>query len=147
MFAESIEKANDSGRNKWGVTHSKSDRVRLNVGSLVACTLHADKIWFALDSNYAGTSDKYYLDKHDCWTWTPINYEPVPSISGIYKPSTAEKHAEMWPRIRKMHFAFIDNAADKYKRLSKKIQPAHSPEFLEHLRGKLSQPDLPNPIY
>ena len=54
MFAESIREANRSGSDKWGVTHYGKDRVRLNVGSIVVCTLHAGGIWFALDKSYQG---------------------------------------------------------------------------------------------
>jgi len=149
MFAEAIRKAHKSGRNKWGVTLYNNDRVRLNVGSVVVCTLHAGGIWFALDKDFGGTLDESYLDRaHDCWNWThEHDYRAVPSISGYYKPSTARKHAATWPRIRKMHFALIDNAADKYKRLRKTSQTAHSSEFLKYLRNRLKQPDIPNPVY
>jgi hypothetical protein len=83
MLAESIRKAHKSGHNRWGLTHHKNDRVRLNVGKIVVCTLEAGGIWFALDKGFAGASDESYLDKAlDCWTWSPEhNYREVSSIS------------------------------------------------------------------
>jgi hypothetical protein len=47
MFAECIEEARRHGDEKWGVT-LHSDRVRLNVGSLVVCTLHEGCSWVVL---------------------------------------------------------------------------------------------------
>ena len=52
MFAESILQADQYGSNKWGITLYSGDRVRLNVGSVVVCTLHRIPIWFALDREY-----------------------------------------------------------------------------------------------
>jgi len=146
MFTESVGKAHKSGHDKWGITLYE-DRVRLNVGSIVVCTLHADKIWLALDKGLAGASEETYVDKA-LWSRTPENdYSAVPSISGCYRPSTGQKHGETWPRIRKMHFALLDSAADKYKRLRKPSQATHSSEFLEYLRDALGQLDIPNPAY
>lgn len=152
MFAESIQYAdtykNRHGKNLWGVTLYNNDRVRLNFGSIVVCTLHAGNIWFALDKEFDGTKDSVYLDGLNEWRWTPhYNYVAVPSISGFYLPSGPKKHLTVWPRIRKMHFALIDSAWAKYTKLRKQSQRSHSSDFMNYLRATLKSPQLPDPVY
>jgi len=147
MFAESIRLAHQYASKKWGVTVHR-DRVRLNVGSVVVCTLSAGRIWFALDRDCSDTADCKYLNESDDWNWTPqYDYKAVPSMSGYYVASSPRGHSEIWARIKKMHEGLVQSAAGKYRKLRTPCQNSHSPEFLEYLRIRLDQPDLPNPSF
>ncbi len=147
MFAKSIQHAHKCGSSKWGVTHYRKYRVRLNVGGIVVCTLHAGRIWFALDKDYQDSADYIFLSKYDGWIPSPrYDYTVIPSITGSYVPSTPRSHAALWRRIKRMHFSLIEKAADKYTKLREPSRKAHSRRFIEHLRDRLD-PDLPDPTY
>jgi hypothetical protein len=130
-----------------GVTHYGNNRVRLNVGGIVVCTLHAGKIWFALDKDWENSAECAFVKKRPYeWQWTPdYDYIVVPSMNGLYVPSTTKAHAVMWPRIRKMHFALIARAAKKYSKLRSSSKKAHSAEFMNELRRRLNDPTIPDP--
>jgi len=66
MFAECIEEARRHGAEKWGVT-LHSDRVGLNVGSLVVCTLHEGYFWVVLpvQPNHSMPSLKFNNNRCD----------------------------------------------------------------------------------
>lgn len=146
MFAESIKEAHRNGANKWGVTLYNKDRVRLNVGSIVVCTLHAGGVWFALDRDKLESPEYAFVKESSDWKSTPqYDYVAVPSMSGLYKPSTARVHAKTWAKIRKMHFALIDKAATKYTKLRSSSRNVHSKDFLEYLRENLHDSKIPNP--
>jgi hypothetical protein len=146
IFAESIKEADRSGSSKWGVTHYGNDRVRLNVGSIVVCTLHAGRIWFALDKAWQGSAECVFLDRSHDWKWTPgHDYVAVPSMSGFYAPSAAKAHTTTWTKIRKMHFALINKAASKYRKLRSSSKRAHSADFMNYLRQRLNDPTIPDP--
>jgi hypothetical protein len=149
MFAESIEEADRIGHGKWGVTHYGNDRVRLNVGSIVVCTLHVDSIWFALDKAWHGSSEYNFIDTKvpGEWTWTTkYDYVAVPSMSGLYRPSTSSRvHTQTWAKIKKMHFALIAKAASKYSKLRSPSKKVHSQDFMDELRKELGDPTIPNP--
>lgn len=114
VFADAIEEANRHGRDVWAVTHTR-DKVRLIVGHIIVCTLENrpehGPIWMALDKGLVGTS-KSLLERSGDWRWDVDQYPEYPTIesrNGYYSPS--QKHAELWPTIRRLHFESIGKAA------------------------------------
>lgn len=146
MFVESIREADRCGGDKWGVTHYEKDRVRLVVGSVVVCTLHVGGIWFALDKDFEDSTDYTFIDQRAEWKATPeYDYKAVPSISGMYYPPASKIHKQNWGKIKKMHFALIDKAASKYRKLRVTSKKAHSKAFMDYLRQRLDDPTIPDP--
>jgi hypothetical protein len=66
-------------------------------------------------------------------------------MSGSYTPSTARAHAATWAKIRKMHFALINMAASKYRKLNSSSKKAHSKDFMDYLRQRLNDQTIPGP--
>lgn len=146
MFAECIKEANRHGSDKWGVTLC-SDRVRLNVGFVIVCTLSDGGIWFSFDKSCLGSAAYAVVDKEiQYWEWTPqYKYKVVPSISGTYTPPITPVHGNIWAEIRTMHFSFIGNVAAKFKNLRPSSKKSHSQDFMTYLRQELNDPTIPDP--
>ena len=139
-FAEAIEEADMCGRNKWGISLF-DDRVRLNVGQVVVCTIWDGGLWLALENS--NVEDLKGLDGFSLLNQE--TYEIVPSIDGQYTPRE-KSHSETWSKIKQHHFKLIELAADSRQQLRKSSQEAHSPGVLKYLRRYLNV-DLPAPNY
>ncbi len=147
MLAESINRANSWGSNKWGV-HCKSNIIRLLVGNLIVFTIEKGGVWLALDKIALETSEEAdYLLQTTEWQWDENDYpmyKQVPSRNGYYKPS--ENHSKIWPIIRSLHFEFVDKVANKYQELKTTSQTKHSSILISYLRRELGQV-VAEPIY
>jgi hypothetical protein len=150
VFADAIDEANRYDRDKWAVTHT-TDKVRLIVGHLIVCTLRDrpehGPIWMALDKGLLGTSNhKSLLERSGDWEWDVDQYPEYPTIgsrNGYYSPS--EKHSEVWPTIRRLHFESICKAAN-HRAMDPRTPKGHSSEILSFIRKELGR-QLPDPLY
>jgi hypothetical protein len=149
IFADAVAEANIYGRDKW-VVKCDSNHIRLQMNgkikNIIVCTLAKGRIWMALDKGLLGTPNRQPLpEKSGDWEWDTDDYPEYPSISsrnGYYLPS--EKHAKVWPGIRRLHFESI------YKAASGENKPGapqnHSPEILKYLRNELGR-HVPDPLH
>lgn len=99
-------------------------------------TLHEEGIWITIDAE----EDSAILDQIDAWRWDPgpwSRYTRVPSRNGYYVPDRS--HNEVWPIIRRLHFAFVGRVARKFSKLDAKSQHTHMPAVLAYLRQALNQ--------
>lgn len=146
IFADAIAEANIYGRDKWAVVHT-SRKVRLIVGHIIVCTIVDGHVWMALDKGLLGSSnDRSLLEQSGDWEWDTDGYPEYPSISsrnGHYRPS--EKHAEIWPAVRRLHFESIYRAANQTT-MDPRTPQGHSPEILRHLRNELGR-HVPDPLH
>src|SRR5918995_2086538 len=149
MFAEAIDEANHCGRDTWAVTYTTRNgrKIRLIVGHLIVCTLGNGRIWMALDERLlSSTNHISLLERSGDWEWDVDRYRKYPTIqsrSGYYSPS--EKHAEVWSRIRPLHFESISKAAN-YRAMDPRTPEGHSPEILEYIIKELGR-QLLDPLY
>jgi len=148
VFLEALIEANKYGVNKWGAYYSH-DKIRLLVGSLIVVTIEKRGLWVTLDQQLLDESaeELHLLEISNDWHWdTGIwsKYKPVPSRNGYYTPSKG--HSQIWPIIRRLHFAFIKNTANKYAQLRKNSKHKNMPYLLAYLRHTLNQ-FVPEPIY
>ncbi len=150
VFAEAIEEANRHGRHMWAVTHTK-DKLRLVVGHIRVQTVedrpdHGPN-WMALDEGLLGISNhKSLLERSEDWEWDVIekpDYPRIKSSNGYYSPS--EKHAEVWPIVKPLHFESICKAANRTT-MDPRTPKGHSPEILSFIRKELGR-QLPDPLY
>ena len=149
-FADAIAEADVHGRDKWAVTH-KAGKVRLIVGHLIVCTLEDrpkhGPIWMALDRGLLKTSNyESLLEQSADWEWDIEKYPEYPKIqsrNGYYRPS--ERHSEIWPAIKQLHFESISKAATETT-MDRRTPRGHSPEVLEYLRKGLGR-QIPDPPY
>ena len=146
IFADAIAEADVHGRDRWIVNYA-TDKVRLHVGHLIICTLENGRIWMALDKGLLETSNRQpsLVQSHD-WKWdTDVypEYSTISSRNGYYLPS--EKHAEIWPGIRRLHFESIYRAANG-RAMDPRTRKSHSSEILKYLRNDLGHP-VPDPFY
>ncbi len=149
-FADAIEEANRSGRDRWAVRRM-SEKLRLIVGHHIVCTLkdrpEHGPMWMALDQRLLGTSNhRSFLEQSGDWEWDVEQYpeySAIASRNGYYSPSG--QHAELWPAIRLLHSASIGRAAD-HRALDPRSAKGHSPEILVHLREELGR-QLPDPLH
>jgi 5-methylcytosine-specific restriction protein A len=150
VFLESLTKANTCGANKWGVYYSTDgERLRLLVGSMIVLTIHKQGVWITLDEQLLQKSreELELLNLSEDWHWDTgrwSKYTRVPSRNGYYIPS--EDHLQIWPIIRRLHFAYIDKVAKKFLQLREDSQRKHTPQVLAYLRQALNQ-YVPEPIY
>jgi hypothetical protein len=146
VFADAITEANIYGRGKWAVRYA-SDRVRLHIDHVFICTLEKGCVWMALDKGFLEASDRQsHLEQSGDWRWDTDEYPEYPLIesrNGYYLPS--EKHADLWPVIRPLHFESINRAANG-RVLDAGARENHSPEILKYLRNELGQ-HVPDPRY
>ncbi len=148
MLLESIHKADECGRGKWGV-HCHRDRLRLLVGGLIVFTIHEGEIWLALDRQALDASEdtQRLLALSGSWRWDTDSYPQyvrVPSRNGYYVPS--DEHSQIWPVIRALHFRLIENAAEKYVSLMSRSRSKHTPALLRYLGTVLGR-YVPEPAY
>jgi hypothetical protein len=148
VFADALEEANRHGRDVWAVRHT-TEKVRLVVGHVIVCTLknrfEHGPIWMALDKGLVG-SVKYPLERSGDWEWDNDQYpeyRTIESRNGYYSPS--ERHAELWDRIKPLHFESISKAATQTT-MDPRTRKRHSPKILSYVRKELGQ-QLPDPLY
>lgn len=150
MFADTIAEANIYGRDKWAVTYTIG-KVRLIVGHLIVCTLEDrpehGPIWMALDKELLRNSNNQsLLGQSDDWSWDDEEYPEyatIQSTNGYYLPS--DKHAEIWPVIRRLHFESIYKAANQTT-MDPRTPKGHSCEILKYLRNQIGR-HVPDPLY
>lgn len=146
VFAEAIAEANIYGRDRWAVRYTSS-KVRLYVGHPIICTLENGRIWMAIDKGLLETTRRQsLLERSGDWEWDVDVYPEYTSISsrnGFYLPS--EKHVEVWPVIRRLHFESIYKAANE-STMDPRTPKGHSSEILKYLRNELGQ-HVPDPLY
>jgi putative restriction endonuclease len=147
VFADAIEEANRHGRDVWAVRYNRARKVRLHVGGVIICTIGNGRIWMALDKGLLETSnDRSLLERSGDWKWGKgrnAEYRLISSRNGIYLPS--EKHPELWPVIRRLHFESIYKAANQTT-LDPRTRKRHSPELLSYIGKELGR-QLPDPLY
>jgi len=148
LFVEAIAEANFQGDEKWA-TYYERNRVRLLVGNLIACTVHSNRIWMALDHAHLNEHSgvEQLLDLSGSWKWDTEDYPEytkVASRNGYYTPS--HDHSELWPIIRDLQFKFIERTATTCRKFSKRSQAKHSSELTGHLRETFGQ-YVPEPRY
>lgn len=147
MIADAICEANTYGRDKWVVNYAKN-KVRLHVGHIIICTLESGRIWMALDKGLLEASrSQPLLDQSGDWKWGKEDeypeYSSILSKNGYYLPS--EKHVEIWPEIRRLHFESVYKAANKTTMVPATRQ-SNSSEILKYLRNELRQ-HVPDPLH
>ncbi len=150
MFADAVEEAHRCGRDRWAVTRT-AEKVRLIVGHVIVCTFRDrpehGPVWMALDEELLGTSNhRSLLERSGDWEWDVDQYPRYATIrsrNGYYSPS--EKHAELWPMIRRLHFEAIRKAAD-HRAMDPRTSKGHSPEILRYIEKELGR-QLPDPLY
>jgi hypothetical protein len=153
IFADAIAEANVYGRNTWAVTYEERkvrperSKVRLVVNHIVVCTLGGGRIWMALDKGLLETSSyRSLLERSQDWEWGKgkwAEYREIPARNGYYRPS--ENHAEIWPKIRRLHFESIYRAVEETT-MDPRTPQRHSPGILKYLRNQLGR-HVPDPRY
>lgn len=138
IFADSIHEAHRIAANKWGIT-LHDDRVRLNVGSIVACTIHNGGIWLAL-ADAPDLNLPPRIPGGDYFRYTVFR-EPCADVYVL--PENIADYRRAW---RRAHHDLIGMAGEKYKRLRRPSQDTHSPGVLVYLERFLDE-RLPRPIY
>lgn len=137
-FADCVKQAHRQTPANWGVT-VLDDRIRLNVGSVVAFTLEKQKIWLAADE--LSQAQRTQLS----WraTFTPEHdYNSMEPVTTLYVPQ--EHVTPVRAILQEKQFAFLDRAAEtKMRQPSKDV---HSTEFVEYL-GRFLGRDIPQPAY
>jgi len=147
-FAESINEAHLCGPQKWGV-YFTSEKVRLLVGNLIVCTIHENALWLSLDAHSFDTSSEIHtlLEKSKAWDWESGKYavyRQVASRNGYFRPYRAS--SEVKQLIADLHFEFVRNVSNKYKRLRKDSQANYTPSVITYLRRALGH-SVPEPEY
>jgi putative restriction endonuclease len=148
VFGEALTEANLYGIQKWGVYYRK-DALRLLVGSLIVLTIHRQGVWMALDRQLLqkSASDFDILNQSQDWQWDTgqwSEYTRIPSKNGYYMPS--DNHSQIWPLIRRFHFAYIEKAAEMFTQLREDSQQKHMPHVLAYLRQVFNH-YVPEPAY
>ena len=145
-FADAIIEANAYGRDKWAVRHARN-KVRLHIDHVYICTLENGCVWMSLDKGLLETSNgQSQLEHTGDWRWDTDEYPEYSSIgsrNGYYLPS--ERHAKVWPVIRRLHFEAIYRAANG-RELDAGARENHAPEILMYLRNELER-HVPDPLY
>jgi len=150
ILLESLIEANTYGSNKWGIYYIvDADRLRLLVGSLIVLSIHKQGVWMALDKQllYELKEDFDILKTSQDWQWDSgrwSEYKKIPSKNGFYMPS--EDHLRIWPIIRRLHFEYINKAANMFSQLREDSQKKHMQHVLTYLRNTLKQ-YVPEPFY
>ncbi len=151
ILAANIKHADEAGSHKW-CTHLKSNKIRLLVGSIIACTIQENEIWIPLDQKSLEEYQeiKELLNSSEYWRWDTEEYpeyKKVPSKNGYYRPNDDLK---IWDKIRPLHFQFIQKVAYKFDHLLTSSQKNHEPTLLEYIDNELDQtlpkPDIDFPI-
>ena len=146
VFADSIAEANVYGRDKWAVVCTPA-KVRLIVGRTIVCTLVENRIWIALDSRLLEVSNqRALLEQSTDWEWDDTRYpeyHQIPSRNGYYRPS--EKHEQIWPAIRRLHFESVYRAAEETT-MDPRTPGGHEPAILRYLRNELGR-HVPDTLY
>ncbi len=140
VFADAIEEANRHGRDVWAVRDNRARKVRLHVGRVVICTIGNGSIWMALDKGLLDTSNhESFLERSGDWEWGKgryAEYRLIPSRNGIYMPS--EKHPELCPVIRRLHFESISKAANQTT-IDPRTHKGHSTELPSYIGKQLAR--------
>ena len=149
-FADAVREAHHHSEGLWAVT-CLEEKVRLQVGPVIVCNignkrLGNERVWLALDRDSLGADQEALLAGSGDWQWGVgefATYRVVPTRNGCYFPS--ERHEEIWPEIREMHFEAIRKAAQRGG-LRPKTKVGHSPGILEYLKNALGR-SVPDPAY
>ena len=148
VFVEALTEANLYGTHKWGVYY-RNDALRLLVGSLIVLTIHRQGVWMALDRQLLQESANEFdiLNQSKGWQWDTgrwSKYTRIPSKNGYYMPT--DNHSQLWPHIRRFHFAYIEKAAYMFTQLREDSQQKHMPHVLAYLRQVVKH-YVPEPAY
>lgn len=142
-LADSINRANDFGAAKWGMT-LHPDVVRFNVGHVVPLDIRRSGIFVAVIRD--GLSDltskeRATLDSLVEWKgrFGSIRDSEQFSVS-------PEDFAKVWPLVETANSHFIEKAAQGAALLHLDSRRAHSPGVLEYLAEALEK-DVPRPSY
>ncbi len=150
-FADAVCEAHHYSEGLWAVTCSE-EKVRLQVGPVIICNIGdryagTERLWLALDrDSLARAGDGLTFERSRDWEWGVgkyATYRAIPTRNGYYLPS--ERHEEIWPEIRELHFEAIRKAA-KRGGLRSKTKNGHSPGIPEYLRNALGR-SVPDPAY
>lgn len=143
FFSNSINCAHAQGPSKWGVT-LHDDRIRLNVGGVVVCTLQNDRLWLALDRESVSVETHASLEALIGWKWEKHYYRVIPSLAAFYSPSQPDTQESQITAIP--HQQYIRLAAKRWHELIPRCQQAHSPGVLKAISAILGR-KLPDPAY
>ncbi len=137
VFVESIDRAHYVAAHKWGITVAR-DRVRLNVGMIVVCTLYRGAVWLALE----GAHDLSPLPHLDGWEYNGP-YNGFPDMTEVY---VFPQLHELTPAVQQAHYRLIEHAKDKFSKLRSTAESAHNDGALIYLEQILHR-TLPRPLY
>lgn len=163
MFAEIIVEANRHKRDFWAVTNTNNypDAIWLQVGHYASFMLLDNQTWLALDKQlvdsplpgdfdfnkpileYGWTPQVGGLDQYKDKFKKPAN--PI-SVNGYYKPISEASHAEIWQKIRRLHFEFIYKVSQVGQSLGSDTKEIHLSGVLMYLRNELGI-HIPDPQY
>jgi hypothetical protein len=85
------------------------------------------------------------LERSGDWEWDNDRYpeyRTIESRNGYYSPS--EGHAELWDRIKPLHFESIGKAANQTT-MDPRTPKGHTPEILSYIRKELGRQISDNP--
>ena len=148
VFVSSIDQADMYGAQKWGV-YFTGEKIRLLVGSLIACTTPENALWMALDADMLNASDdkRRLLDSSNGWKWDLDDYPEytrVPSLNGYYSPHRSSPDVKSL--VEDLHFSFVRKAANKFEKLNKRSRAKHNPQVIDFLNQELDR-FVPHPEY
>lgn len=142
LFADSMVEAHKIVPDKWGVTLHQ-DRIRLNFGHAVMCTLWQGQIYLALNKHEIPDNDRKWFEQNA--EWSPSGYKSLPNSATIVV--NAEDFEEALPKIRTPHLAVYKLGDGRWKVLRPGSMKAHSPAVLQYIRDHINRPDIPDPDY
>jgi hypothetical protein len=161
MLADSIQFINSLGRDWWAVTNTYNypDSIWLQAGHYAVFMLDKNQVWMALDKQLVESPLRTDLDFRSSLTqgWTPqvggldqyqdrFRTGKKFSINGYYKPQTLEQHAQVWPKIKRLHFEFLYKASVVGQSMRSDAKALHLPGVLKYLRNEFER-HLPDPLY
>jgi hypothetical protein len=138
VLADSILAAHTAGPNKWGLT-LYYNRIWLNVGRIVVCSIERDTSWVAIDTRLL--HDRERLDSEDLIfnSWKSLPHSAALRLTSATDPAILESN-------KAAHAALIKQAADAVKQVRGPTAQAHSSGTMAYLRATL-QRSLPDPEY
>ena len=146
IMASAIRTAHRANPDLWGIT-PYSDRIRVAVGRLAACTLHRGSVWVALDVVASIAPPRWPSLRPSPGNLTPEVGVPGPRpvLSGYYRPSEADLRP---PRqvINRLNAAFIERAAESGRGYNHPYGSLTARPSCAICAGAL-QEDLPDPAF